>query len=81
MTFEVTAASTPDLRVLVSRDGGGTWQAVSPSVRRTGAAAFELSVSGLTGLGGPGGAGAVRVVWPARGAAAGLTGVMLTSGQ
>jgi len=76
-TFKVAATSTPDLRVLVSPDGGGTWQAVSPAVRRTGTAAYELSVSGLTGLRG---LGAVRVDWPAGAAAAGLTGAVLTSG-
>lgn len=77
-TFAVAAAAIPDLRVLVSPDGGSTWQAVAPTVRRTAAGAFELSVSGP---GGSGGSGAVRLEWPAGGAAAGLTGVVLTSGS
>ena len=48
-TFDVAAAGTPDLTVLVSPDGGSTWRAEYPTVRRTGTDAYELSVSGLTG--------------------------------
>lgn len=72
-TFELRAAYAPDLRVLVSPDGGSTWQAVSPAVRRTGTDAYELAVSGLSHV------SAVRVDWPAGAAPAGLTGVVLTS--